>query len=60
MEDPDDEVVPALPKSCKTRPGDFWVQVEHRIGCEDSREQAFPDLVIVDGTKIGAAFRDPP
>lgn len=59
-DDPDDEVIPALPKTPRTRPGDIWVLGEHRIGCGDSRDQAFLARVIGEGAKVDAAFLDPP
>ena len=58
-EDPDDEVIPAVPENPRTVPGDIWQLGEHRIGCGDGREIAFLREVIGDGT-IDAAFLDPP
>jgi hypothetical protein len=36
--DPDEEVIPAVPLKPKTRLGDIWVLGEHRIGCGDGRD----------------------
>ena len=59
-DDPDDEVIPAVPVTPRTRPGDVWVLGDHRIGCGDSRDLAFLERVIGAGAKIDAAFLDPP
>ncbi len=59
-EDPDDEVIPAVPVTPRTQPGDIWVLGDHRIGCGDSRDPAFLERVIGAGAKIDAAFLDPP
>jgi DNA modification methylase len=58
--DPDDESVPATPRTARTKPGDIWILGPHRIGCGDSRDAAFLERVIGQGTKIDAAFLDPP
>lgn len=58
--DPDDEVVPALPVTPRTKPGDIWILGDHRVGCGDSRDQAFLAAVIGEGAKVDAAFLDPP
>lgn len=58
--DPDDEAIPPIPRSPRTKPGDIWVLGEHRIGCGDGREEAFLTAVIGKGQKIDAAFLDPP
>ena len=34
-DDPDDEVIPAVPVTPRTQPGDIWVCGDHRIGCGD-------------------------
>jgi ParB-like chromosome segregation protein Spo0J len=39
--DPDDEVIPAVPVEPQSRPGDIWMLGEHRIGCGDGRDQDF-------------------
>jgi DNA modification methylase len=58
--DPADEVIPAVPKAPRTRPGDIWQLGEHRIGCGDGRDAAFLRAVVGAGTAIDAAFLDPP
>ena len=58
-DDPDDEVIPAVPEVPRTLPGDIWQLGEHRIGCGDGREIAFLHAVIGEGA-IDAAFLDPP
>ena len=58
--DPDDELIPAVPTTPRTRPGDIWICGEHRIGCGDGRDPAFLRAVVGDGAAIDAAFLDPP
>jgi DNA modification methylase len=58
--DPDDEVVPPVPRSPRTEPGDIWILGEHRVGCGDSRDAAFLERVIGPGGRVDAAFLDPP
>jgi DNA modification methylase len=58
--DPDDEVIPSVPETPRTRPGDIWILGDHRVGCGDGRELAFLSAVIGDGERIDAAFLDPP
>jgi DNA modification methylase len=58
--DPDDEVIPAIPQTPRTRPGDIWVLGEHRIGCGDGRDLDFLKHVLGDGVQVDAAFLDPP
>ena len=58
--DPDDEAIPAVPKTPRTRPGDIWVLGDHRIGCGDGRDAAFVQAVTGEGTIVDAAFLDPP
>ena len=58
--DPDDEVIPAVPLGPRTRMGDIWILGDHRIGCGDGRDVAFLRKVIGDGRMIDAAFLDPP
>ena len=57
--DPDDEIIPAVPKTLRTRPGDIWMLGDHRIGCGDARD---PDFLrrVVGVEEIDAAFLDPP
>jgi len=58
--DPDDEVIPAVPVTPRTKPGDIWVLGEHRIGCGDGRDAAFLRRLVGEGAAIDAAFLDPP
>lgn len=58
--DPDDEVIPAVPTEPRTQPGDIWVLGEHRIGCGDGRDATFLQRLVGEGGKIDAAFMDPP
>jgi len=63
--DPDDEVIPPVPESPRTKPGDIWLLGEHRVGCGDGRDLAFLQSVIGQGasgvgTKVDAVFVDPP
>lgn len=58
--DPDDEVIPAVPRSPRTQAGDIWQLGEHRIGCGDGRDAAFLRAIVGDGAAIDAAFLDPP
>ena len=57
--DPDDEIIPAVPDQPKTEPGDVWILGEHRIGCGDGRNIDFLKIVVGDKT-VDAAFLDPP
>jgi DNA modification methylase len=59
-DDPDDEVIPAVPETPRTRPGDIWILGDHRIGCGDGRDTDFLQRVVGAGTKVDAAFLDPP
>lgn len=58
--DPEDEVIPAVPVTPRTRPGDIWALDEHRIGCGDGRDLGFLKAVVGEGDRIDAAFLDPP
>jgi DNA modification methylase len=58
--DPDDEVIPPVLETPRTRPGDIWVLGDHRIGCGDGRDLVFLQTVIGDGARVDAAFLDPP
>ena len=58
--DPDDEVIPAVPSKPRTNPGDIWVLGDHRLGCGDSRDVEFLRRLIGEGASIDAAFLDPP
>ena len=58
--DPDDEIIPALPATPRTNPGDIWILGEHRIGCGDGRDPDFLQAVVGEKTQVDAAFLDPP
>ena len=58
--DPDDEAIPAVPKTPRTRPGDIWILGDHRVGCGDGRDTEFLQAVTGDGATVAAAFLDPP
>jgi DNA modification methylase len=58
--DPDDETIPAVPKTPRTRQGDIWILGEHRVGCGDGRNLAFLQAVVGAGVAVDAAFLDPP
>ena len=58
--DPEDEVIPPLPVTPRTRPGDIWMLGEHRIGCGDGRDQAFLKAVVEEDARVDPAFLDPP
>ena len=59
-DDPDDEVIPTVPKNPTTKPGDVWVLGEHRVGCGDGRDADFLQRVIGRGELVDVAFLDPP
>jgi DNA modification methylase len=59
-EDPDDDVIPPVPATPRSKPGDVWRLGDHLIGCGDSRDLAFVQEVLGEGTQIDAAFLDPP
>jgi DNA modification methylase len=58
--DPDDEVIPAVPIEPRTKPGDVWALGDHRLGCGDGRDIDFLRRVVGEGNSIDAAFLDPP
>ena len=58
--DPDDDVIPPVPATPRTKPGDIWILGEHRVGCGDGRDDGFLQRVIGDGARVDAAFLDPP
>ncbi|HEV7253403.1 MAG TPA: DNA methyltransferase [Mesorhizobium sp.] len=60
QDDPDDDIIPPIPTTPRTRPGDIWILGDHRVGCGDSRDLAFLSRVIGEGAKVDAAFLDPP
>jgi hypothetical protein len=58
--DPDDEVIPAVPVEPRTVVGDVWILGEHRIGCGDGRDVEFLRRLLGPHVLIDAAFLDPP
>jgi DNA modification methylase len=58
--DPDDEVIPPVRATPRTKPGDIWVLGDHRVGCGDSRDAGFLQRIIGDEARVDAAFLDPP
>src|SRR5882762_10316225 len=58
--DPDDEVIPPVPGTPRTKLGDICLLGEDRVGCGDGRDAEFLQRVIGDETRIDAAFLDPP
>ncbi len=59
-EDPDDEVIPAVPENPRVQSGDIWQLGEHRVACGDGRDAAFLQTVVGEGASIDCAFLDPP
>lgn len=59
-QDPDDEVIPAVPETPRVEPGDIWQLGEHRVGCGDGRDVQFLRQLIGEGASIDCAFLDPP
>jgi hypothetical protein len=60
QDDPDDEVIPAVPQTPRTKPGDIWILGDHRVGCGDGRNLDFLCKVVGADTEVDAAFLDPP
>src|SRR5258708_31093720 len=58
--DPDDEVIPPVPGTPRTKLGDIWLLGDHRVGCGDGRDAEFLHRVIGHEAGAGAAFLDPP
>src|SRR5258706_7826047 len=58
--DPDDEVIPPVPTTPRTKPGDVWILGDHRVGCGDGRDAGFLQRVIGHEARVDAAFLDPP
>src|SRR6266851_10070077 len=44
--DPDDEVIPPVPVTPRTKLGDIWILGDHRVGCGDGRDPEFLRRVI--------------
>jgi ParB-like chromosome segregation protein Spo0J len=59
-DDPDDEVIPPVPTTPRSKLGDIWILGDHRVGCGDGRDAGFLQRVIGDGARVDAAFLDPP
>lgn len=59
-EDPDDEVIPAVPESPRVQTGDIWQLGQHRVACGDGRDVLFLQNVVGDDALIDCAFLDPP
>ncbi len=58
--DPDDALIPAVPTTPRTRPGNVWICGEHHVGCGDGRDPALLRSVVGDGAAIDAVFLHPP
>jgi ParB-like chromosome segregation protein Spo0J len=54
-DDPDDEVIPPVPTTPRTKPGDIWILGDHRVGCGDGRDAGFLQKLIGDGARVDAA-----
>src|SRR6202166_2983155 len=58
--DPDNEVIPPVSGTPRTKLGDLWILGNHRVGCGDGRDAEFLRRVIGYGACVDAAFLDPP
>jgi hypothetical protein len=58
--DPDDDVIPPVPTTPRSKPGDICILGDHRVGCGDSRDLSFLQRVVGKGAQVDAAFLDPP
>lgn len=58
-QDPDDDEIPAVSATPRTRPGDIWELGAHRVGCGDGRDFTFLRAVVGERS-VDAAFLDPP
>jgi DNA modification methylase len=58
--DPDDEVIPEVPREPRVQEGDIWQLGEHRVSCGDGRNRALLAALIGSGQQIDCAFLDPP
>src|ERR1700693_1747858 len=54
--DPDDEVIPPVPTTPRTKTRDIWILGDHRVGCGDGRDAGFLERVIGHEARIDAAF----
>jgi DNA modification methylase len=59
-DDPDDEVIPAVPETSRVQTGDIWQLGEHRVACGDGRDAAFLQRLVGESERIDCAFLDPP
>lgn len=59
-EDPDDEVIPAVPENPRVQTGDIWQLGEHRVACGDGRDTDFLQQLVGANAAIDCAFLDPP
>src|SRR5258706_163216 len=57
--DPDDEVIPPVPATPRTKPGDVWILGDHRVGCGDGRDTGFLHRGIGGTAPAAPAFLDP-
>jgi hypothetical protein len=51
--DPDDEVIPPVPATPRTKSGDVWILGDHRVGCGDGRDAGFLQRVIGGACRCG-------
>jgi DNA modification methylase len=58
--DPEDELIPAVPTEPRTKIGDIWILGNHRLACGDGRDVEFLRRVVGEDASIDAAFLDPP
>jgi hypothetical protein len=58
--DADDEVIPQVSVTPRTKLGDIWILGDHRVGCGDGRDAEFLQRVIGHAARVDAAFLDPP
>src|SRR6202048_966562 len=52
--DPDEEVIPPVPATPRTKLGDVWILGDHRVGCGDGRDAGFLKRVIGNDERIDA------
>src|SRR5260370_26377384 len=58
--DPDDEIIPPVPATPRTKPGDVWILGDHRVGRGDGHDAGVLQRVIGHGARVDAAFLCPP
>lgn len=56
----EDDHLPEPPATPRAQTGDIWQLGKHRIGCGDSRDEAFVRRVVGDDAVVDAVFVDPP